>query len=127
MAEVRLMMMSEPAPCPSCVQEAAPALLDHSPRAAIPAINMSASGRAETRERLPHSEDKPAKLAVAFSQPAVGLGGPPSWSPQYSTVLPQAEAARATTTAALLIPLVHPLVGGARLQYGVASINGSPG
>src|SRR5262244_836386 len=105
MAEVRLVMMSEPLPCPSCVHEAAPSVLDHRPRTATPAISMSTSGRAERSVRLPHSDDIPARLAVALSQtPGLGLGEPPS-APQYSTVLPQPETARAMRTTALFIAL----------------------
>ena len=63
--EVRLVITAEPPPWPSRVQVCEPLALTQSPCWATPAINMSLSCLDDRKDRLPHSDDKPARLAVA--------------------------------------------------------------
>src|SRR5436190_7995165 len=64
MLEPRFVMAAPPA-CPNAVQPAAPVDVDQRPCCDTLAITVSRSGRAETSERLPHSDAIPVRLPAA--------------------------------------------------------------
>src|SRR5688500_7741584 len=61
-------MVADPAPTPSGVHVSEPFSLAQSPRSATLTVNMSRSGRTDKNERLPHSDGRPARFAVAGVQ-----------------------------------------------------------
>src|ERR1051325_4204759 len=72
MAEMRFVIVAEPAPVPSLLQLLPPSSVPQSPFCATPAITMFEHGFADTKPRLPHSDAMLARFPVEFIHFAAG-------------------------------------------------------